>query len=160
MSGYQAIRRGIATSLSLLFLLGGCVSSRRSHFVVRTDQLNGRGIVRIASRYVGTPYRYGGKTPAGFDCSGYVRYVYARAGFRLPGGSRKQFRSLYTVRVPQPGDLVFFRTQGRNISHVGIYVGHYRFLHSPRTGKRVGYADIRKRYWSTRYAGARTVFSR
>lgn len=119
-----------------------------------------RTVYGIAKRYVGVPYRYGGKSPrTGFDCSGYTRYVYARAGYRIPAGARNQFRRLHPVRQPRRGDLVFFRTAGSRISHVGIYAGNHRFLHAPRTGKRVGYADMRKKYWRKRYAGARSVLA-
>ena len=119
----------------------------------------GPRVVAIAKRYIGTRYRYGGRTPAtGFDCSGYTRYVMARAGRRIPGGAKNQFLRMRRVRAPRPGDLVFFRTIRNRVSHVGIYVGNYRFLHAPRTGKRIGYADIRNRYWRKRYAGARSAF--
>lgn len=148
--------------LLILFLLIFAVQcSTQSISGVRYRRVrlhDGVGIVRIAKRYLGTPYRYGGKSPSGFDCSGYSKYVYRRAGYKLPHGARVQYTSLRPVRVPRPGDLVFFKTIGNKVSHVGIYAGGFRFLHSPRTGKNVSYADIRTRYWKKRYAGARTIF--
>ena len=124
----------------------------------RITLYDGVGIVQIARRYLGTPYRFGGNTPAGFDCSGYVQYVYKRAGYKVSHGARSQYSELRPIKAPQVGDLVFFRTTSSGISHVGIYAGNFRFLHSPRTGKTVEYADMRIKYWKTRYAGARTVF--
>ena len=117
------------------------------------------GILHTARRTLGIPYRFGGKTPrSGFDCSGLTGYVFRKNGYRIPFGARNQYISLRRVRYPQPGDLVFFRTAGRRISHVGIYAGRYKFIHAPRTGKTVEYADLRNRYWRRRYAGARSVF--
>ncbi len=118
-------------------------------------------VADIARRYLGIPYKYGGSRPStGFDCSGFTSYVYSRAGLgRLPHSARSQFQTLRPIRVPRPGDLVFFRTMGNRISHVGIYVGNFQFIHSPRTGKTVEYADIRGKYWVKRYAGARTTAS-
>lgn len=118
---------------------------------------SGNTIVSIAKQYLGTPYRYGGTTPAGFDCSGFTGYVYKRAGIKLPRDARDQFRQLTEQKVPKPGDLVFFKIDGSSISHVGIYVGNLKFIHSPRTGRSVEIADMRIAYWKTRYAGARTA---
>ena len=89
-------------------------------------------IVEIARRYLGTPYRWAGASPSGFDCSGFVMYVYSRVGIQLPHSSWM----LWGVGKPvarkdlRPGDIVFFRGRG----HVGIYVGRGRFIHSPQTG--------------------------
>jgi hypothetical protein len=89
-------------------------------------------VVEIALRYLGTPYRWAGASPSGFDCSGFVMYVYGRVGIRLPHSSWM----LWGVGKPvarkhlRPGDIVFFNGLG----HVGIYVGHGRFIHSPHTG--------------------------
>lgn len=117
-------------------------------------------IVDIAKQYLGIPYKFGGQSPkTGFDCSGFTGYVYRKAGYSLPRGADDQFASLTPVRKPQPGDLVFFRINGQRVSHVGIYAGNYRFIHAPRTGKNVGYADMRISYWKKRYAGARTIHS-
>jgi len=133
----------------------GQVRELRERRLFRAD---GTGIVDIARRYVGVPYRYGGSTPEGFDCSGLVRYVYARAGYSVPRSAREQWQALEPNRVPRPGDLVFFKADSKNISHVGIYAGNFLFIHAPRTGKNVGFDDIRDNYWSKSYAGTRTVF--
>lgn len=147
--------------VSAALVLGvGCMSpgqvrDLRERRLFRSD---GTGIVDIARRYVGTPYRYGGSSPEGFDCSGLVRYVYARAGYSVPRSANQQWEGLQPGKVPQPGDLVFFKADSKNISHVGIYAGNFLFIHAPRTGKNVGFDDIRDQYWSKSYAGTRTVF--
>ena len=117
-------------------------------------------IVRTAQRYVGIPYRHGGAAPArGFDCSGYVMYVYEKNGILLPRSVQSQYRAGRQIRFRQakPGDLVFFKTsKRRKLSNVGIYLGRQRFIHAPRTGKKVSYADMGKPYWKKRYVGAVT----
>lgn len=144
-----------AFGVFLLFSAACSSPAVRSRRFMATD---GTGIVEIAKQYLGTPYRFGGTTPSGFDCSGFVKYVYSRAGIELPRDAREQYRRLSPLETPRPGDLVFFKINGTSISHVGIYTGNFRFIHSPRTGKTVEFADIRIDYWKQRFAGARTVF--
>jgi cell wall-associated NlpC family hydrolase len=117
-------------------------------------------IIRTAEKYIGTRYRYGGSDPRGFDCSGFTSYVFKQHGFVIPRAAGAQFEDGRRVPInrAKPGDLVFFRISGSNISHVGIYAGDFRFIHSPSTGNRVRYDDIRKDYWRTRYAGTVTYF--
>jgi len=104
-------------------------------------------------------YRRGGRAPStGFDCSGFVHYVFAHAlGIDLPDNSISQFNA--GIRVArddmQTGDLVFFHIHGKRISHVGIYLGEGRFIHSPRTGERVRVNRLDEQYWSHRFAGAK-----
>ena len=129
---------------------------KRSKNRVGEDRLRGK-ILKIAKKYIGVPYRFGGASPSGFDCSGYAMYVYGRAGVSLPHGAGAQYKKLRPVKKPRPGDLVFYKTYLPTISHVGIYVGNGRFLHSPRSGRTVSYANMKIRYWRTRYAGAATA---
>jgi len=104
-------------------------------------------------------YRRGGNDPkTGFDCSGFVRYVYQHSlGAILPGSSATQFKAGASVARSDMkiGDLVFFRTHGKRVSHVGIYLGDNRFIHSPSTGKRVSVSSLDEAYWARRFAGAR-----
>ncbi len=117
-----------------------------------------RRIVEEARHHVGTPYRYGGVSPRGFDCSGLVLYVYRENGITLPRSAGDQFRDgrKVTRRYLRPGDLVFFQTSRTPISHVGIYAGRGKFIHAPKPGKKVSYARLDNRYWSQRYRGAVT----
>lgn len=108
-----------------------------------------------------TPYQYGGKSRVnGFDCSGFVQYVYLNSvGLQLPRTSVEMSRigmPLETYEL-KPGDLVFFNTARSPYSHVGIYVGENRFVHSPRTGKAIMLASLSDRYWSSHYNGARRI---
>ncbi len=104
-------------------------------------------------------YRRGGSDPkTGFDCSGFVRYVYQHSlGAILPNNSASQFDAGASVarNDMKAGDLVFFRVHGKRISHVGIYLGDNRFIHSPSTGKRVSVSNLDEAYWAHRFAGAR-----
>jgi cell wall-associated NlpC family hydrolase len=111
---------------------------------------------------VGTPYRTAGADPrVGFDCSGFVVYVYRDVfGLALPRSTGAQYGM--NLRAPrraslQTGDLVFFDTGGKGISHVGIYVGEGRFVHAPNHGGRVRLDHLDDHYWKSRYRGARRV---
>jgi cell wall-associated NlpC family hydrolase len=107
------------------------------------------------------PYRYGGQSHAtGFDCSGLVAHVYREAfGIVLPHNTRAQSETgtKITREDLQPGDLVFYNTQGKPYSHVGIYLGDGRFIHAPKTGSAVRVEDMHAGYWAKRYNGARRI---
>ncbi|UCG22521.1 MAG: C40 family peptidase [Deltaproteobacteria bacterium] len=117
-------------------------------------------IVGTARRFIGTPYRWGGTSPdEGFDCSGLTMVVYQLNGLKLPRSSRQQYRAGIPIGRDEllHGDLVFFATDGgRRISHVGIYVGKGRFIHAPGRGKRIRTSLLTRRYYKSRYMGART----
>ena len=114
--------------------------------------------VEIARSYLGTDYQYGSNGDggsSGFDCSGFVQHVYRQIGINLPRRSADQFRTGVAVSAPAPGDLVFFRIDGAEVSHVGIFTGDDEFIHSPSTGKSVRIDRLGSAYWKDRYAGAR-----
>ena len=118
-------------------------------------------MVLTAMNFLGVPYRRGGNSAEdGFDCSGFTRRVFEMSlGLVLPRRVDEQAtaKGLVTVKRDElkPGDLVFFNTLKRTFSHVGIYVGEGKFIHSPRTGGEVRVEDMRFAYWSKRFTGAR-----
>jgi cell wall-associated NlpC family hydrolase len=115
-------------------------SSRSS---VRSFAVRSAKVMRTGNSLQGVPYRYGGTTPRGFDCSGFTSYVYRKVGVRLPHSATGQMYKARKISRSQArkGDLVFFRSGGRAY-HVGIYAGNNRVLHSPRPGQRVGTVRI------------------
>ena len=112
------------------------------------------GVVGIAMRYLGVPYVWGGSSPRGFDCSGFVAYVFAQIGVSLPHSSYAMFGMGTPVSIGdlQPGDLVFFT----GASHMGIYIGGGQFIHSPHTGDVVKISSL-SGYYSSNFAGGRRV---
>lgn len=119
-------------------------------------------LVLNAMAYLGVPYRRGGTGLQGFDCSGFVQAMYGKTlGLVLPHNAMAQ--AAVTEKIDkkdlQPGDLVFFNTLRRTFSHVGIYIGEGKFIHSPRSGGEVRIEDMRERYWANRFNGARRVNS-
>lgn len=111
--------------------------------------------VDLATGLIGVPYRWGGATPDGFDCSGLVYYTFRKAGVPVPRTSQEQYRAARPVQIESaaPGDLVFFGRRGR-ISHVGIYLGDERFIHAPESGRTVTVAHLADGYYRARFAGA------
>jgi cell wall-associated NlpC family hydrolase len=107
----------------------------------------------------GTPYRNGGADPAGFDCSGFVQYVFAQHGVIVPRKVAEQFRAGHDVPASQveAGDLVFFTTVAPGASHVGIALGGDAFVHAPSSTGEVRVERLNAPYWSTRFVGARRV---
>lgn len=129
--------------------------------VVRSTAIEASDAAIMAVSLVGTPYAAGGESPAsGFDCSGLVAYVFARAAqARLPRNTFDLANAGAAVAPGelQAGDLVFYNTQRRPFSHVGIYLGQSRFVHAPSTGGTVRIEDMGGRYWSQRFDGARRL---
>jgi peptidoglycan DL-endopeptidase LytE len=135
--------------------------SRRSS----TANASAASILATANRYVGTHYRYGGESPTtGFDCSGFVQYVFAKHGVELPRTSRLQAGAgvalPLAVEALQPGDLLLFASNGRRVNHVAIYVGNNRILHSSAGAGGVVYDDLttpRGRWYLKRHVASRRV---
>ena len=109
----------------------------------------------------GIKYKYGGNSPAtGFDCSGFVRYVFHNAAnLTLPPTARAIAQIGKSVKKDdlQPGDLVFFNTLKKAFSHVGIYLGDNKFIHAPRTGKTIQVDSLQNSYWASRFEGAQRL---
>jgi hypothetical protein len=118
-------------------------------------------LVLNSMAFLGVPYKRGGNNAeTGFDCSGFVRAIYEQtAGLLLPRKASEQAAATEKIdkKDLQPGDLVFFNTMRRAFSHVGIYVGNGKFIHSPKPGAEVRVEDMGVSYWSKRFDGARRV---
>ena len=143
-----------------LLLSGGCTST--GGYSQQQPMPEGTGehpATSIASQMLGKPYRFGGASPRGFDCSGLVYYSYNRAGYSVPRTSQLQYRQSLPVKLShlQEGDLLFFRIEGK-VSHVGVYLGENRFIHAPSSGKRVSIASLDNPYWRDRFTKAGRFF--
>lgn len=118
-----------------------------------------QALLADALAFQGIPYRNGGADPAGFDCSGFVQYVFGRHGIVLPRDVRSQFDR--TIELPpdqaQAGDLVFFATIGPSPSHVGILLDAHRFIHAPSSTGVIRIETIGRAYWRARFVGFRRV---
>lgn len=150
------------TALLFLLLLSACSSSpARTADTDNQGDENMNDVAVYALSLSDTPYHYGGNTPeSGFDCSGFVRHVFQHTlGMSLPRTSREISRqgSAEPVSRLQPGDLVFYNTMHHSYSHVGIYLGDGKFVHSPRSGGSVRVENMNEKYWLTRYDGARRL---
>ncbi len=117
------------------------------------------GVTSAALDLRGTPYRDGGADPSGFDCSGFVWYVFGRQGVSLPRTVREQYRAGTAVAAGalRPGDLVFFDIDGGGVSHVGIAIGGDEFIHAPSSRGQVRVERLSVSYWASRFLGARRV---
>lgn len=127
------------------------------------DQLAlGERVVEKAKQYIGTPYVYGGSSPSGFDCSGFVKYIYSHFGVNLDRVAAAQSRNGYAVSADNmmPGDIICFAGYGGYgyVNHVGIYVGNGQFIHSPRTGYTVCIETLGHSSYGNRIAGVRRIF--
>lgn len=137
--------------------VAGCASATPKSFPpgsARHSATQSR-VVSTALKYVGTPYARGGSSPAGFDCSGFVMFVYHRVGVSLPHNAEKQYRlgSAVSRDKLQPGDIVFFDRLG----HSGIYVGNARFVHATKPGDVVKVSRIDEDWYRRRWVGARRL---
>ncbi|MES0874363.1 C40 family peptidase [Sinimarinibacterium thermocellulolyticum] len=133
-------------------LLTGCTGG----FDVRPDPAIQHRVVLEALGQVGRPYRYGGATPEGFDCSGLVQYVYREAGVTLPRTTVEQYRAGTRIRSDElePGDLLFYRFERRPVDHVAIYLGDGQAVHAPANGRAVIVARVDLPHWKKRYVDA------
>ena len=124
-------------------------------------QAKAQEVIINALSLTGIKYKYGGNSPeTGFDCSGFVRYVFRNAAnLTLPPTARAISQIGKTVKKDelQPGDLVFFNTLKSAFSHVGIYIGNNKFIHAPRTGAAVRVENMQQDYWSSRFNGAQRL---
>lgn len=143
-------------SLDYLKVLAGEAASRS-----QTVSSKGQAIVELAKKYIGTPYRYGGASPSGFDCSGFVYYLYKSMGVTLNRVAADQMTNGTWVpkNALQPGDIVGFADKNGYIGHVGIYAGNGMMIHSPQTGEYVRYESITSGNYSLRLTCGRRIFN-
>lgn len=119
--------------------------------------VNMSSVVSTAKQYLGVPYVYGGSTPNGFDCSGFIQYVFKQHGITLSRTVSQMWNDGKSVSSLQVGDLVFFNTSGSGVSHAGIYIGNNQFIHAgSSTG--VTIASLNNSYWKPRYLGAKRAY--
>jgi cell wall-associated NlpC family hydrolase len=125
-----------------------------------TGAIDGYSVSSTALSLRGVPYRNGGVDPAGFDCSGFVKYVFEQHGLALPRETRHQFEVGAEVDPASlaPGDLVFFTTVAPGASHVGIALGGDQFVHAPSSNGVVRVEHLSSQYWSSRFIGAKRVY--
>ena len=117
-----------------------------------------RAVINTSFEYIGVPYRYGGTTPKGFDCSGFVQYVYGKHGIKLPRTADIQYKSGTAIAREKlrAGDMVFFSTTERGASHSGIYLGDNKFINAT-SSHGIMICSMNDPYWQKRYWGARRV---
>ncbi|MGD1983884.1 MAG: C40 family peptidase [Chromatiaceae bacterium] len=150
----------VPTLVMLLTLLLGACASPPGDRAPRVTSVDDRrvAVVDVATRQIGTPYRYGGNRPGGFDCSGLVQFAHGRVGIEVPRTTAGQWRSASPLDRDHllPGDVLFFEIGGTKSRHVGIYEGSGRFIHAPSSGKPVGRASLDNPYWRSRWVASRT----
>lgn len=132
-----------------------------SHFVINANRRGSRMAIvmtRKAMSYIGTPYVWGGTTPRGFDCSGFVQYAFRKIGIHVPRTADIQYAKARKFKgPPRRGDLVFFQTYAPGASHVGIYLDHGKFVQAAGHGVRV--ARLSDPYWKHRFIGMRRILA-
>lgn len=146
-----AIVLGLASSL----LFGSYLPNAITH----TAHAESVSVVDIGKKYIGVPYKYGGTSPStGFDCSGFIGYIFNKAGISLPRTVSSMYSSGIVTKVSakQPGDLVFFATTSSSASHVGVYVGNGQFMHAS-TSQGVTISSLSNSYWNPKYLGTKRV---
>jgi cell wall-associated NlpC family hydrolase len=139
-------RSGIALVLVTgLWLVTGCAGTGAK----TPSSARHQAASDVAASMTGKPYRYGGSTAQGFDCSGLVHFSFKRAGLHVPRSTETQRQRSHRIARADlvRGDLVFFDQEGKNSSHVGIYLGNNRFVHAPSSGKRVRVDTLTDPYW-------------
>jgi len=114
-------------------------------------------VVRGAQSYLNLPYKFGGASPTGFDCSGLVLYLYNQHGFTMPHGVIHMRPTLKLTRNPKKGDVIFFLNDNGNAGHVGIYIDEERFIHAPKEGAVIRYEKLKHPYWKKRFVEIRSV---
>jgi cell wall-associated NlpC family hydrolase len=140
-----------------LFFVGGKTTGIAPSAAVLRG-VDASGVIATAKKYIGVPYVWGGTSPAGFDCSGFVQFVFRQHGITLPRTSKEQYTAGKSIKKSElkPGDLVFFATDYSTVNHLGIYIGDGQFIHAS-SSKGITISSMSNSYWLPRYYGARRV---
>ncbi len=156
VGGLRKMKKFIAlVSLSFLVMFSSLFTNTSSTEAAGNSKL----LITEAKKLIGTPYRYGGTTPKGFDCSGFVYYTHKKIGKILPRTSKQMYQKGKTVHKSnlRAGDLVFFNTSKTKtgVSHVAIYIGNNQIIHA--TSKGVKIDSLNNSYWKSKYVGAKRL---
>jgi cell wall-associated NlpC family hydrolase len=145
-----------AAVLCSFMIMSGCVSASQRP-VMGYASAAGEKAASTAVSMIGRPYRYKGDSPAGFDCSGLVRYSYLSTGMNVPHGTKELRRATIAVspQTMQKGDLLFFSERGKNYSHVAIYLEDNLFVHAPGSGGKVRKDSLKDPYWEKSFLEVR-----
>jgi cell wall-associated NlpC family hydrolase len=156
MNGIKRTVRTLSIMYCITVLFLSCASAPVRPVTGYTLAI-GEKAAKTASAMIGRPYQYKGDSPAGFDCSGLVRYSYLAAGLDVPHGTEQLMRVTRSIGLGavRKGDLLFFNEKGGKYSHVGISLGNDSFVHAPSTGGKVRKDSLRDAYWKKNLFGAR-----
>ena len=134
------------------------IAGRNTFNALGVYNINNTSLINYAKSLIGVPYQWGGTTPSGFDCSGFIYYVFQKSqGITLPRTTALLYSNTgLKVSSPSKGDLVFFNTDGSGVSHVGIYIGNNQFIHAS-SSKGIIITDMDNSYWAPKYLGAKTL---
>lgn len=150
---------GIVGPQTRAALYGGEQTTANAKLSAKTSNVhtsaNNAELITVAKNLQGTPYRWGGESPGGFDCSGFINYVFEKADIHLPRTVSEMWNHGISVDHPQKGDLVFFETYKPGPSHAGIYIGHGAFLSATNDGVKA--SDMSLDYWQSRYLGSKRI---
>jgi cell wall-associated NlpC family hydrolase len=158
VDGNGPARRLLLLALAVVLFAGCAGKPRHKPKPPPAQRTQVNPVVQYALSFQGTPYVWGAESPEeGFDCSGFVQFVYGRYGIPLPRTAYQMAMALPAVdsHARRPGDLVFFNTTGKPYSHVGIYIGNNAFVHSSSAKKGVIVSSLDKRYWVEHFLGIR-----
>ncbi|OES45169.1 C40 family peptidase [Domibacillus iocasae] len=148
------MKKGLFLIVSICFMMfGGLLPAQETKAAYSAD-----ATIAEAKEHIGTPYKFGGTTPSGFDCSGFIQYAHKQTGYSLPRTAAEMYKKGKAVSKAnmEPGDLMFFTTYKKGASHVGIYLGNNQFIHAS-SSKGVTIDKTSNSYWSKRYIGSKTL---
>jgi cell wall-associated NlpC family hydrolase len=150
------LARTIAVVLCSVWIMSGCASASQRPVTGHSPDA-GEEAAKTAVSMIGRPYKYKGDSPAGFDCSGLVKYSYLSTGLDVPHGTRelKQATIAVSSQTMRKGDLLFFSERGKNYSHVGLYLENNLFVHAPGKRGKVRTDSLKDPYWEKSFLEAR-----